>query len=328
MALTLIVGAGGHLGACVARRLLAQGRRGRASARRPEKLGELRRAGAEVVCADLRHQESLAAACAGVQKVFAAAHSFLGIGTRAPRNVDGTGNLNLIQAARRAGVRHFVFTSVEGARADHPIDLFRIKFEVEEALRASGLACTILRPEAFMETWAELVGGPVWRRGWTVVVGRGQTPLNLVAVEDVARVATWALEDPAAQNRILTVQGPHAWTLNAVALLFACVAGRSHARVVHVPLGLALAVVWLARPLVPDLSRRLAACLRQQELPVDSCASLDSVAHQTLGPAPQITLDAWARRRFRVLQEPERLAVGALPVGVLNRDRSERHGAL
>lgn len=319
-----IVGAGGHLGGLVARRLLAQDRRVRAASRRPEKLAKLQRLGAEVVRADLRDRASLAAACAGVQKVFTAAHSFLGVGRSAPEQVDGRGHRELIEAAREAGVRHFVFTSAIGARTDHPIDLFRLKFSVEEALRASGLSYTILRPAAFMETWAEQIGRPVWRRGWTVVVGQGVTPMNFVAAEDVARVAEWALEHPEARHRTLSIQGPHAWTMNQVALLCGCVA-RRRARVVHLPLGLVLAGTWLLRPWVPGLSRRLAACLTHVERTPES---RDSETGGALGPIPQTTLEEWARRRFQELRGPARPSESA-PVIVLPESKwSVRHGSL
>ncbi|HKS71064.1 MAG TPA: SDR family oxidoreductase, partial [Ktedonobacterales bacterium] len=179
----LIVGASGRLGGTVARRLLAEGRPVRALSRRPEKLGELARLGAEVVAGDLRDPTSLARACGGAEIVFSAAHAFDGKGANQPRTVDDAGNRALIDAARAASVGHFVLTSILQARPDHPVDLWRRKAAAERHLRASGLSYTILRPTAFMELWATIVAEPILKQGKALIFGHGTNPINFVSVE-------------------------------------------------------------------------------------------------------------------------------------------------
>ena len=165
----LVAGASGRLGNRVARLLLARGTPVRAMSRDVSRLAELTRLGAEPVAADLRDPASLARACENVEKVVAAAHAFTGTGDNNPVSVDDAGNRHLIDACRNAGVEHFVFTSVHGARPDHPLDFFRIKFRVEEYLRTSGLSYGILRPSAFMEFWAALLGQPIVEKGRTTI---------------------------------------------------------------------------------------------------------------------------------------------------------------
>ncbi len=60
-------------------------------------------------------------------------------------------NRQLIDAAKVAGAKYFIFVSVQGASPDSPLEFFRIKYRTEEYLRASGLNFTILRPSAFMD---------------------------------------------------------------------------------------------------------------------------------------------------------------------------------
>lgn len=110
----LVTGATGFVGWHVANKLLARGWPLRVLAREPSRVRELD--GAEVSVGDLRELESLDAAVAGVEVVFHVAADYR-LWVRDPSelyrsNVDGT--RNLLEAARRAGVERFVYTSTVG----------------------------------------------------------------------------------------------------------------------------------------------------------------------------------------------------------------------
>jgi uncharacterized protein YbjT (DUF2867 family) len=254
----LVVGASGRLGSQVAHMLLARGTPVRAMSRDLSRLEDLARRGAELVTADLRNPTSLARACEKVDEVVAAAHAFTAQGENNPRTVDAAGNRHLIDACRTAGVKHLVFTSVHDARPDHPLEFFRIKFQVEEYLRASGLSHTILRPTAFMEFWATLVGQPIVDSGRTTIFGRGMNPVNFVSVVDVARFALIALDNPEARQQVIEIGGPENLSLVQVAETFERVTGRT-SRKSHVPLPLMRVMTVLMRPFNPALSRQIAA---------------------------------------------------------------------
>lgn len=109
----LVTGVSGFLGWHVARVLVEKGRRVRALARRPESITD---PDLEVVPGDLRDHASLERAVAGCDAVFHAAADYR-LWARDPRdlyrtNVDGT--RQLLEAARRAGVDRFVYTSTVG----------------------------------------------------------------------------------------------------------------------------------------------------------------------------------------------------------------------
>lgn len=258
--MNLIVGGTGALGSAIARRLLAAGEPVRVMTRTPERAAGLAADGAEVVQGDLLEPDSLASACQGADAVVAAAHSVFGRGRAASVHVDGRGHRDLIDAARLAGVRHFIYTSVyDYGPPYHAVPFFRIKYEVEEHLKASGVAYTILRPTAFMESHAHaLIGEPILRKGKTVLFGRGEQPRNFVAVDDVARIAVMALSDPSLAGQTVAVGGPEHLTNMDVVRLYERVSGRA-AKVTHVPLGV-LRVAWrLVRPVHPGLSQVIQA---------------------------------------------------------------------
>ena len=252
----LTVGASGRLGGTVAKRLLAQGKAVRLMTRTPSNLFHLKQQGAEVVSGDLRNPASLLSACEGVEQVLAAAHALTGKGDNNPQTVDDAGNRQLIDAARAAGVKHFVFLSILGASPDAPVEFFRIKYHTEEYLRASGLSFTIIRPSAFMDLWAQLIGQPVLEQGKTTIFGRGNNPINFVAVEDVVRFICIAFENSRTRNEVIEVGGLENLTLNQVAETFERVSGRQ-AKKRHIPLPMMRAMSILMQPVNPALSRQI-----------------------------------------------------------------------
>ena len=288
----LIVGASGKLGGEVARQLLALGMPVRALSREPSRLSALRDLGAEVVQGDLIDPSSLARACGGAHKVLAAAHAFTAAGTSSMARVDGEGNRALVDAARAAGVSHFVFTSA-CTGPDDPVDFFRVKYGVEQYLHASGMPFTILRPGAFMEDHAERIGRPVMEKGWTVVFGRGVGLVNYVAAGDVAQVATMVLrEEP--RNDIVRIGGPENLGAMAVVKTYERAAGRK-ARVYHVPERVLRVVARSVGPVFPVVRRIVEAGLfmeaggQQMETP-------DTYVRY---PIRQTSLEEFVRQRYR-----------------------------
>ena len=273
----LVVGASGKLGGAVARRLIDEGEAVRVMSRTPARLEPLRRLGAEAVRGDLTDRRSLERTCDGADRVLAAAHAFVGTGDNSMRRVDDEGNRRLIDVALASGVRHFVFTSACYG-PDDPVDFFRAKCAVEQYLRGSGLPFTILRPAAFMEDHAERIGRLVVERGWTVVLGRGRTRLNYVAVSDVAAVATMVLMRPPVGD-VVWIGGPEELTAHDVVATYERVSGR-RARVRRVPRGVLRVVRPLLAPVLPVAARIVDLALFNDtvERPMDTGATRERYA--------------------------------------------------
>jgi uncharacterized protein YbjT (DUF2867 family) len=275
----LVVGATGSLGRRVVKALRDQGKPVRALTRDRARAADLALLGVEVVQGDLRDPASLERACHGVARVLSAAHGFDGKDGNSPAGVDAQGNRDLVRVARKAGVRHFVLASAVGAAPENPVDLFRCKFEAEQAVRESGMGFTILRATAFMEFWAAMIGTPILRTGKVTIFGRGRNPMNFVSVDDVAAYALLALDDPRAAGRTLEVGGPENLTMTQVADIFERVAGRA-ARRTHVPLPLMRILAVALRPLNPAVARQIAAGVLMDT------ADMRFEMRETLGPPP------------------------------------------
>ena len=113
--MNLVVGATGLVGGEICRRLAANQKPVRALVRPTgdeSRIAELRHSGAELVTGDLKDPASIEAACAGATAVLSTAASML---SRQPGDtidgVDRLGQLQLVEAARAAGVKHFVYVS-------------------------------------------------------------------------------------------------------------------------------------------------------------------------------------------------------------------------
>ncbi len=222
----LLVGATGVLGQETARQLIAVNHSVRAMTRTPQKATDLKALGAEVVQGDLTDLPSLARACNGVEIVIASAHSLFGRGKNRSENVDDQGHRDLIDAAKKANVRQFVYISAYGAAADHPVDFYRSKYRVEQYLQHSGLIYTILRPGAFMEWHAHrLLGKGILDKGKTTILGKGELPVSYVAADDIAQLIVMALDNPTAYSRIIDIGGPTNPSRNDVAALYGRLAG-------------------------------------------------------------------------------------------------------
>ncbi len=252
----LIVGGTGRLGRATAQLLLERGEQVRLLSRTPDKAADLRQLGAEVVPGDLTQPASLDTACAGVDTVFDAAHSLIGRGNASFTRVDGAGKRQLIDAAKNAGVKHFVFTSVRGVSSHHPVAFCRTKYAIEQYLRASGLPFTILRPTAYYTPHATLIGEPLLKRGKTVILGRGNNPRNFLAITDAAQFAVRALFDPQAHNQVIEIGGPDNLTNNQVAELYARVAGIKP-KITHIPPAILRVMATLLMPVHPGLGNIL-----------------------------------------------------------------------
>jgi uncharacterized protein YbjT (DUF2867 family) len=262
----LVVGATGALGRPVVRLLRERGVPVRALSRHPEKAADLAALGADVVAGDLTDAASLQRACAGVQRVLAAAHGLLGRGRWRSEAVDDAGHRALFAAAQTAGVERLVYTSAYGAGPDHPIDFFRTKHAVEQALAASGLPHVVLRPTAFMEQHVHLFNGEgLLYKGKAQLIGPGTKPRNFVAATDVAQFAVRALLEDPLPFRVLAVGGHGHYSNTQVAQMYAREAGIP-ARIGHLPAGVARVIASLAVPLHPGLAR----VLRLSALPDDA----------------------------------------------------------
>jgi uncharacterized protein YbjT (DUF2867 family) len=205
----LVVGATGNLGGTVTRMLLAQGQPVRILARSQSNYQPLVDAGAQVVLGDLKELSSLDAACEGVETVITTANSAARGGEDNAQTVDLEGNRYLIDVAKAAGVKQFIFVSALLADPHSPVPFMQAKGQTEDYLRESGIPYTILAPNGYMEIWIGMVVGMPALMGQPVtIVGGGRRKHSFISVGDVAAFMLAAIDNPAAINQKLLLGGP------------------------------------------------------------------------------------------------------------------------
>jgi uncharacterized protein YbjT (DUF2867 family) len=143
----LVTGATGNQGRAVADKLFEEGWKVRALTRNPDQpyAKHLAEKGIEVKRGDLNDRNSLDKALDGVCGVFAVITPFEeGVAGEVKQGK------NLADAAKAAGIRHYVYSSVIAADRKTGIPHFESKGEIEKHIKSIGLRSTILRPGFFM----------------------------------------------------------------------------------------------------------------------------------------------------------------------------------
>ncbi|MEJ2138153.1 MAG: SDR family oxidoreductase [Gammaproteobacteria bacterium] len=194
----LVAGATGGTGRTLVRNLLTQGYTVTAFVRDEKKARTVLGDGVGYAVGDVRDIATISAALAGNSYVISAIGSTRSDKENGPEAVDYLGIKNLADAAAQAGVTQFVLVSSSGVtQEDHFLNkmldnVLVWKFKGEEALRASGVPYTIVRP-----------GGLVNKPGGSeaLVFAQGDTTAGTIAREDVALICIAALQEPAAINK-------------------------------------------------------------------------------------------------------------------------------
>ena len=205
----LVVGATGTLGGMITRGLLALGKEVRILVREGRNYAPLVAAGATPAIGDLKERASLDAACRDVDTIVSTATAIIHQAPDTLETVDDVGYRSLIEAAKAAGVRHFVFTSALGSSADSPVPLMRIKALNEQRLRESGMTYTILMPNLYIEVWGGIVlAAPLAQGKPVTLVGEASRRHSMLSMRDVVPFAIAAIDHPAARNATIVIGGP------------------------------------------------------------------------------------------------------------------------
>lgn len=258
----LVVGATGRVGSKVVKQLREQGRAVRALCRSDAKAKLFRDAGVETVLGDLGNPQAVDKACQGTDRIISTMTSLNPRAFRTPYQpevLEGDGHRNLMETATKAGVKQVIYLSAIGVEHPEAPRQFRVKRKVEQVVKSSGLAYTILRPSGFMENLLPMIRG-IERSPIIPLPGEGKAPITYIAVEDIARVAVQAVGHPEAQGATIEYGGPEDLSNRQCAQIAGKVVGRS-ARVVPIPFGVFHFLGTLARPLSPGL-REFFAILR------------------------------------------------------------------
>ena len=214
----LVTGGTGFVGPHVVHALRAQDTPVRALVRDPARATRLAAWGVELAAGDVTNPASLRPACEGVDTVVHLVAIIRGRPADFER-VMSVGTRNVVAAAQEAGARRFVLASALGLdeRTKDAVPYFAAKWEMEQAVRESGLEHVIFRPSfvfgrdgGVLPTFIRLARySPV-----TPIIGSGRQRLQPIWIEDLAEYYVRAVTEHAATNRTFELGGPEAVSWN------------------------------------------------------------------------------------------------------------------
>jgi len=174
---------------------------------------------------DVRDPASLAAAVQGAEVVIGCVqfpnspienqrrgHTF--------EETDAAGTERLVEASKAAGVQRYIYLSGAGASPDSKYHWFRAKWRAETAVKDSGITYVIFRP-----SWVYGPGDRSLNRFLTMsrflpfvpIIGVGSKQrLQPVFIDDLGWAVAEAVDNRAADNRVLEIGGPEVLTMKEI----------------------------------------------------------------------------------------------------------------
>jgi uncharacterized protein YbjT (DUF2867 family) len=220
----LITGATGYIGRHLVSRLVAQGERPRCLVRNIKHASSILPAGTlEFVQGDTTSPASLETAVQGVDTIVHAAfitadHKQSAGNHYQETNVQGTANL--VEAAKKAGVKRILVISGLGTKPDKPGSYMQGRYLAEKMVKESGLDWTIIQPSVLFGKDAPFIKGltDLIRTAPVVpLIGGGKVMFQPIYVEDVVTVIIKVLQEPErTKNKTYTIGGPAYYSFTQV----------------------------------------------------------------------------------------------------------------
>lgn len=259
----LITGATGTIGSELARLFIENGISFRAMIRTAGKSGQLTGSPyAEEIYGDFNDPDSLKKALNGIEKVFLLTNS---------TEFAEKQQIDLVDAAVAAGVKHIVKLSQFAADLHSPVRYLRYHAAVEQRIIGSGINYTFLRPNLFMQGLL-LFSDTIIHQG-KFFAPAGEAKISLVDIRDIAAVAYQALTQPGHENKSYDITGPQALTHGEIASLLSEVTGKTISYI----------------DVTPDDMRRALASLSFPKWQAEGL--LEDYAHYSRGEAALISND-------------------------------------
>lgn len=137
-------------------------------------------------------------------------------------DIDYHGNLNLLNEAKRAGVKKFAYVSVLKADKAPKVPMLHAKYLLEEALKASGIDYVIFRPTGYFYDIAK-VFKPMIEKGEVTLLGKEPVSANVIDTTDLADFMLLHLGD---RNVTYDIGGTETYTYEEIARMFFAAAGK------------------------------------------------------------------------------------------------------
>ena len=205
----LIIGGTGTLGRQIVLQALTKGYKVRCLVRNFRKASFLKEWGVELVYGDLARPETIPPCLKGITAIIDAS-------TSRPneldslKKVDWDGKLSLIEAAKVANIKRFIFFSAQNVEQFENIPLMKLKYGIENKLKESTIPYTIFRLTGFYQGLIEQYAIPILEN-LPIWVTNENISIAYIDTQDVAKFCLRSLQIPQTVNQVFFLSGLKSW---------------------------------------------------------------------------------------------------------------------
>ena len=229
----LIIGGTGTLGRQVVLQALTKGYQVRCMVRNFRKASFLKEWGVELVYGDLSRPETIPPCLKGITAIIDASTSRANE-LDSLKKVDWEGKLCLIEAAKIAKIKRFVFFSAQNVEKFQNIPLMKVKGGIEIKLKESGISYTIFKLTGFYQGLIEQYAIPILEN-LPIWVTNENTYISYMDTQDIAKFCIRSLQIPQTVDQTFFLSGSKGWVSSEIINLCEQLAGQE-AKVQKVPL--------------------------------------------------------------------------------------------
>lgn len=218
----VLAGAYGKLGSDILKALLAAGHEVTAADMIDRKIEGVDKKAYTYKKLDVTNAESLKGLCDGADAVITTVGLTATSATLTNYDIDYRGNLNLLNEAKAAGVKKFVYISVIKADKAPDVPMLHAKYLLEEELKKSGIEYVIHRPTGYFYDIVK-VFRPMIENGKVTLLGKKPVHANVIDTPDFADFIVKHIGDT---NKTYNVGGKETWSYEEIARMCFEAAGK------------------------------------------------------------------------------------------------------
>lgn len=288
----LVIGGTGTLGRQIVKRAIDEGYQVKCFTRNLRRANFLKDWGAELVYGDLSLPETIPPALKGVSFIIDAA-TVRPTDDYNSETIDWKGKVALIEAAKLAKIKKFIFFSVLGASSNSAIPLIDLKVKTTELLKDAPFACTIFQCSGFFQGIINQYAIPVLENKTIWLLGNA-SPIAYLDTQDAAASVVTNLKDLEPGTKTAALIGKKFWTSEEIVALCERLSGKT-AKVFYIP-GIALSL--LSRFLrLFEFTWNISDRLQFSEIKTNSLQTAQSIPEATW-PTERLGLENYLQEYF------------------------------